>query len=199
MTIDNIKKLYFERGLSSHEIAKKIGKTTWQVISLMKKHNLNLRTSAETQKLQFMKKPTSFHEITNLSPKEILLHQAGLMIYWAEGAKTYSSTVDFANSDERMILIFIRMLRTIYRVDEKRLRVLVYCYANQNSLELIKYWSKKLIIPVSQFIKPYVRQDFNPNKTYKMPHGLVHVRYNDKKLFMKIWEEIDTIAASLSC
>jgi hypothetical protein len=197
MTINEVKNLYYNKGLSCREIGKKLGMTVWQVIDLMKMHKLKRRSPTDTLKLQFSRKPLSFHKNINLTYKEKNLLLAGLMIYWAEGTKTDNRTVDLANSNERMVLIFLTMLRKIYRVQEKRLRVLIYGYANQDPKILVKLWSKKLQIPRIQFIKPYMRQDYNPNKIHKMPHGLVHVRYNDKKLFMKIWEDIDIIANSL--
>jgi hypothetical protein len=196
MTIDLIKRLYFKEGLSCKEISIKTNKSIWQIIYLLRKNKLKLRTPAETQKIQFLKSPLSFRERSPLSPRDKLLHQAGLMLYWAEGNKTYN-TVDLANSDEKMILLFLKMLRNIYRVDEKRLRVLVYCYANQNYQQLIKYWMKKLNLPKDQFIKPFVRRDFQKDKINKMPHGLVHIRYNDKRLLMKIMDEIGIIANNL--
>lgn len=197
MTIDVIKRLYYKDGLSAREVGEKLGKTVWQIIRFMKRNNLSLRSAAQTQKIQFSKKPLSFKIINSFSLKNKLLHQAGLMLYWAEGSKTNNGTVDLANSNEEMIMLFLIMLRKIYRVNEKRIRILIYCYANQNTQTLIHYWSKKLHIPRNQFIKPYIRLDYKPSKTYKMPHGLVHVRYNDKKLFMKIWEEIGIISSRL--
>ncbi|MBU1045954.1 hypothetical protein KJ616_02430 [Patescibacteria group bacterium] len=112
------------------------------------------------------------------------------MLYWAEGAKPNAAkrswTVDLANSDPRMIMLFLRFLRTICRVDKKRLRVFLYCYANQNIDSLKQYWHNITHIPLSQFTKPYVRKDFIQEKTGKMPHGLIHIRYNDKKLILQI-------------
>lgn len=198
MTIGEIKKMYYEEGLSCREIGEKTNKTVWQIISLMKKYNLKLRSSAETLKIQFLKKPLSFKKQFRLTQQEQLLLLAGLMLYWAEGNKT-GATVDLSNSNERIILIFLTMLRKVYHVDEKKIRILIYCYINQNSVRLINYWSKKLDIPKNQFIKPYIRKDFNQAKINKMLYGLVHIRYNDKRLLMKIWEEIDIIANRFKC
>ncbi len=141
MTIDEVKRLYFERGLSSREVGEILGKTAWQIIGLMNKNNIELRTSAQTQKLQFSRKPLSFQKNSHLSNRQKMLYFVGHMLYWAEGTKANDRTVDLANSDEKMILIFLKMLREIYRIDEKRLRILIYCYANQSTQGLIRYWS----------------------------------------------------------
>ena len=46
----------------------------------------------------------------------------GLALYAVEGSKT-TGEVRFANTDPRMIVIFIRWLRHFFQIDESRLRV----------------------------------------------------------------------------
>ncbi|MEK6881506.1 MAG: hypothetical protein AABY22_17925, partial [Nanoarchaeota archaeon] len=45
---------------------------------------------------------------------------------------------DLANSNPNVISLFIKMLRQIYGVNEKRLRVYLYCYENQNPEDIIE-------------------------------------------------------------
>ncbi len=111
------------------------------------------------------------------------------MLYWAEGSKRNFKTVDFANSDPEMIRVFVRCLREIYQVSESRLRVFLYCYANQPMDHLLKFWSDVTSIPLTQFTKPYVRQD-SALKHHAMVYGLIHIRYSDQRLFRVI--ETDT-------
>jgi hypothetical protein len=196
MNIDDVKKLYFNQGLSVTEVGKTLGITKWRVISLMRKNKLKFRHPAETLRIQFNRKPLTFNKILTGNP-ERKLYVAGLMIYLSEGAKSSHNVVDLANSDLRIILVFLAMLRKVYRVSEAKLRVLLYCYANQNKEKLVSYWSQKTGIPTKQFTKPYVRKDFKADKVNKMPYGLVHIRYNDKKLFMQILADIDIIAREL--
>ena len=51
-----------------------------------------------------------------------LLHQAGCMLYWAEGAKSRNSA-KFANSDPPMMLLFRRFLTTALGVDRGEIRM----------------------------------------------------------------------------
>lgn len=197
MDVDEVKNLYYQDGLSAREVGEHLGKTVWQVIKFMRKHNIPRRRAPETQHLQFLRSPLSYQKKTKLNKREQKLYLSGLMLYWAEGVKSSSSTVDFANSDSRMVKLFLKMLRKIYQVNESRLRVLLYCYSNQNKNHLIKYWSKQLKIPKSQFIKPYVRQDYKESKKGKMPYGLVHVRYNDKRLLARVIKDIDIIYSTI--
>lgn len=114
------------------------------------------------------------------------------MLYWGEGSKWDGEvTVDFANSDEKMIKLFLVFLRKVCGVREKKLRVFAYFYANQKINKNINYWSKVTRIPKNQFTKPYIRKDFKESKKDKMPHGLIHIRYADKKLLNVIRNWID--------
>lgn len=85
-----------------------------------------------------------------------------------------------------MILIFLKFLRNICRIDEKRLRAYLYCYPNQDVNSLTKYWSKLTGISLSQFTRPYIRKDFSLGKKDRMKNGLIHIRYCDKKLLFQI-------------
>ena len=197
--LDNriVSRLYNKIGLSANEIAHKYNISVWRVISFMRRNKILRRKPYETQKLQFERKELSFHKKEHLQKNDQKLLLSGLCLYWAEGSKANKAAVDFANCNERMLLIFLKMLREIYVVDESRLRVYIYCFANQNSEELIKYWSLQLKIPPTQFSKPYIRKDFKIEKIGKMPLGLIHIRYYDQKLLRQIISDIDIIATSL--
>jgi hypothetical protein len=184
-------------GLSASEIARKYNVTVWRVISFMRRNKIQRRKPSETLAIQFERRALTYHKKEKLSDSEQKLLLSGLSLYWAEGSKANKFAVDFANSNEKMLLIFLRMLRDIYAVDEKKLRVYIYCFANQSTEELIKYWSDKLKIPTTQFSKPYIREDFKIEKINKMPLGLVHIRYYDMKLLRQILLDIDIIAIDI--
>ncbi len=197
MNIDQVKKLYYTNGLSAKEVGNRLGKTVWQIIKFMKKHGLKRRLISETQRLQFNRKPLSYNRRRNLAWNETELHIAGVMLYWAEGSKLGKYVVDFANSDKEMAIIFLSMLRKIYSVDEKKLRIFLYCYANQKPDYLIQYWSKLLNVPKTQFSKPYIRLDFDRRKITRMRFGLVHIRYADMRLLKEIKQDIAILSKKL--
>lgn len=190
LSLRRIKKLYYIDRLSTIEIGKQLNVTPWVVIRFMKKTGLLRRNLKETNKIVFERKPSSFSLKRNLSKEEEMLKIAGIMLYWAEGARSNQAQkaiiVDFTNSNPRMVQLFLRFMREICGVDENRLRVLLYCYANQNIDILKKFWHKTTSIALRQFSKPYIRKDFLPTKINKMRYGLIHVRYCDKKLLAQI-------------
>jgi hypothetical protein len=197
MEIDEVKRLYEVEHLSAREIGEQLHKTVWQVIKFMKKHGLKRRKCNESLRFVLDRQPKSFHKKTSLSPTDKALFQAGLMLYWGEGVKSGGVTVDFTNSDPKMAKIFINMLRSIYRVNEKRIRLLLYCYPNHNIYLLKEFWSKLLAISSQQFIKPYVSKNYQKDKINKLKYGVIHIRYNDTKLFCELSRDIDIMANRL--
>lgn len=181
--LEYIKTLYYRDKISAAGIASKIGVPLDAVFYFMRKNGLKRRSASENNAVVFERKATSFKPRIKLTQKDRELKTAGVMLYWAEGFKSKNAHhIDFANSDPNMIMYFLIFLRRICGVDESRLRVYLYCYSNQDAEELIKFWSRLTSIPKKQFTKPYVREDFDIRKIDKMKHGLIHIRYHDKKL-----------------
>lgn len=194
-SILNIKKLYSE-GLSAKQVGNKIGLTCWQVIRLMKKYRIPRRDKNGTKKLQYLKQPLTYKIKTNLSLNDEKLKIAGVMLYWGEGNKQ-EDTLDFANSNPEMVQLYLRFLRKICGIDEKKLRLLIYCYSNQNIKALENYWRNLTGIAKEQFQKPYIRKDFLESKMGKMEYGLAHIRNSDKKLVSQIKDWIKSYSINL--
>lgn len=195
---NKIRFLYVQKKLSMRQVGQRLHLNMWAVRSKMKRAGIPRRTISEAEAINFSRKPLSYNTKKSLSPKEELLHQAAVMLYWAEGAKKSALGVNFTNSNPNMVYLFLKALRTIYRVDEKRISGQLYCYSNQDSDKLMDYWSKILNLPRSQFTKAYVRQDFKIEKKGTLPYGVFHIKYSDKKLVMQIMSEIDIIQRSLT-
>ncbi len=183
-----IEKLYYKKGLSTIEISKRLRISVWVVLGFMRRNNIIRRSFNEANRIYFEKKPSSFLIKKRLSKKEEKLKTAGVFLYWGEGAQLQGKncSVDFANSKPEMVRVFLNFLRKVCGIDEKRLRVYLYCYSDQNIESLLNYWYKVTQIPLGQFTKPYIRKDFLAEKSGKMKYGLVHIRYADKKLLYKI-------------
>lgn len=190
-----VKDLYLNKKLCVREIAERLKVSPDAVTAFLRRHKIPRRTFSEAQQVKFQKKPPSFikRKLSTVRLKEIAV--IGTMLYWGEGYKGNERIpahgVDFANSDYKMILLFLEFLRKVFILDEKRFRVYLYCYSDQNVSELIHFWSKLTKISKNQFSKPYIRKDFN-EKSNKMSHGLIHIRYHDKKLLLEIKSMIES-------
>ncbi len=186
---------FYRAGMTGKEIAAKLKLSLKQIYSSLRRQNVPRKTLWEQNKILFAKKPLSFSFKKNPSTKDRELLIAAIMLYYGEGAKT-GVTVDFANSDSRTVKLFIKFLRKICHVDEKRLRFYLYCFSDQDSDALIGYWSSQLNVERNQFTKPYIRSTFNRGNR-SMPYGVIHVRYSDKKLLEKILSLCNNLVSTL--
>ncbi len=175
----------YKKNISGPDIAQKLDIQIRQVYRILDRHKIKRRNLSEQSKIRFAKIPPSFSFKENLSAKDRELLVAGTMLYYGEGAKT-GTTVDLANSDPNILKLFLKFLRNICGTDEHRLRFYLYCFSNQNKVQLIKFWCRYLGISKNNFTKPYVRDTRQGNISRRMPYGVLHIRYSDKKLLHKI-------------
>ncbi len=188
--LEQVKYLYNKEGFGMQEIANRMNVSIDAVSYFMRKHNLKRRSPQDSNSLRYQKAATSFQLKELKTEKLRTLKAIGAMLYWGEGCKSDKvGVVDFANSDNAMVITFMNFLRNVCGVDENRLRVYLYLHANQNVENCIDYWSEITNISKGQFTKPYIRKDYDESKIDKMPYGLIHIRYSDKKLLnlIKKW------------
>lgn len=107
-------------------------------------------------------------------------------LYLGEGKK-YKRDFCFGNSNPKIINLFLKLLKTVFLLDEKKLRFTVQCRADQNTKKLEGYWSKFLNMPNIRFYKARVdpRTVGKPtrNKDYK---GVLRVDYFDTKARLEL-------------
>lgn len=106
--------------------------------------------------------------IGRLSERDLLI--AGTALYAGEGSKT-DGDVRFANSDPRMVVLFLVWLRRFFDIDESRLRLNLYLHEDQDLEAAFTFWEGLTDIPRTQFGKPY-RAVADPSiRTSKHPMG----------------------------
>jgi transcriptional regulator with XRE-family HTH domain len=113
--------------------------------------------------------------IGELSDRDLLI--AGTALYAGEGAKADGDVV-FANSDVRMVILFLLYLRRFFTIDERRLRARVYLHEGLDLDAATAFWSTATGIPESQFRKPYRAVPDRSIRRTKHEHGCVYVRYS---------------------
>lgn len=117
------------------------------------------------------------------------------MLYWAEGTKYPQSTaVSFSNSDPNMVSFFVKLLRTAYKLDEKKFKIHLQIHTTQKKSQIFGFWSKLLGVPVTQFWKPTVTKPTNNMKRVGYM-GTCTVRYHDYRVLLGLI----AIYESLSC
>ncbi len=127
-----------------------------------------------------------------LTPKELLI--AGLFLYWGEGAKK-RGTVSISNTDPRVVKFALYWMVEILKIPIEKVRVNLHVYKDMNVEEVIEFWSKKLDIPRSQFMKPYTKKTNRSGLSYKsFGHGTCRLYAGNTKISEEIAMAIKSIA-----
>lgn len=102
------------------------------------------------------------------------------MIYYCEGAKS-TKRIAFSNSDPLLMKMFLTLFRESFHLNENKLSVCVHLHDYHDKDKQLKFWSKTTSIPLSQFTKPYQKDN---SGLYKKEgyQGCAHVRYHDVKI-----------------
>jgi hypothetical protein len=76
-----------------------------------------------------------------------------VMLYLCEGSKQQNASLCFGNSNSGIIQLFLHLFRQGYAIDEKKFRCTVQCRADQDTEQLISFWSTVTQIPKKQFYR----------------------------------------------
>jgi hypothetical protein len=128
-----------------------------------------------------------------MSDRDLLV--AGVALYAGEGSKTRGE-VAFANSNPRMIALFLTFLRRFFVVEESRLRVHLYLHEGLDLQAANRYWSDVTAIPREQFTKPYRARPDPSIRHAKHEMGCPSVRYGCAHTHRSIMALVEALLAS---
>ncbi len=135
-------------------------------------------------------------EIWDLSSPQI---QKAILatLYWAEGTKG-RDVLQFANTDPRLILLFVTMLRNNFELDQSKFRVRLHLHFYHREKEVKKFWSQLLNIPESQFNKTY-RKHRSKERTFRRNiGGICFIKYNSVYLQERLMSYAHLLAEKLT-
>jgi hypothetical protein len=181
MKENQLRKLYCERRFSMMEVARELNVTHAKVWYWLKKFNIPRRSWSESSyiKQNFDGDPFQVCESIGLEKRELFI--AGLLLYWAEGTKGKHS-IQIANLDHRMLVIFLRFLREICQIRERRLFLYVRVYKDFSLQGAREYWTKLLSIS-SDRVFVYCHTDKRSLKNRQWsPYGLATLEFHNIKL-----------------
>jgi hypothetical protein len=120
---------------------------------------------------------------------------AGIMLYWGEGTrlpKTSSNRkyqLALTNSNPELLEVYCNFLRRYIKNVEADLRCALYIYKDIDEADAKTFWSTRLKIPLSQFIKTQLLPTRNESKQAKLPYGVCCVYLNSKDCCyaMEVW------------
>lgn len=118
-------------------------------------------------------------------------------LYMCEGTKNGVASVVFCNSDPVIIKLFLHLLRTVYAVEETKMRCTVYFRADQDETVLKKYWSTITGIPLGQFYDHSVDKRTIGKKTMKKEYkGVCRIDYFSSLTFYDIMATAKVVMGS---
>lgn len=118
------------------------------------------------------------------------------MLYWAEGSKG-RGYIAFANTDPKLSLLFITLLRKCYKLDESKLRVRIHLHHYHNIIETKAFWSKLLKISEAKFGKIHIKQRSKTKKFRENFAGICFIKYYSEDLRFELLETGRLIAEKL--
>lgn len=186
-----------KRGYSVNEIIKKLGVAKGSVsvwvrnVELSKRARSRLLTriklgqliSAEskrkkTQEILDLYLKRAGNELSQKKFDKIYKKIICSLLYWCEGAKDHYGGVDFANSDSKLVKIFLKFFREGFNIDEEKFRVCLHLHKYHNPKKQLNFWSKVTDISKKQFIKPYFKPNTGKRIRENYP-GCINIKYRN--------------------
>jgi len=170
------------------DVATALSATPATVLYWMKKHGLSRRSISESAYAKQNPNGDPFKIKSKLTNKDKELLLCGLMLYWAEGSRRNKHTIQMANLDYKLILVFIKFLRRICGLKEEKICPNIQLYKQFNRAKTRNYWSKILEVP-KKYISVNVHSDVRskPNDQWSK-YGIARIEIRNIKL--KQWIDI---------
>lgn len=156
-------------------------------LTKQKKREIRLKSIYEEEKNYWL----------SLSPRELEI--AGLFLYWGEGNKNLKTQLSLNNTDPKVLKFTLYWMKKTLKIPKKKIKVWLHLYSDMNPNKEIRFWSKTLDMPLSQFIKPYVKKSKIEDLNHKgFGHGTCGLAVSDVRLKEKVIMAINAIADSYS-
>ena len=184
---EQLEELYLHDRLSMAEIASELGCSVNKVAYWMDHHGILRRHWDEASYIKHNPDGDPF-DIKDLeTDDERELFHLGIGLYIGEGTKN-KQQVRLANTDPQVIRAFLRFLREICGVEEKKISAWLNIFDDVDLEEAQAYWRQVTGLPQSQFYKPFVRANRGGNYGNKNQYGTLTVCVNNSKLMNRITE-----------
>ena len=110
----------------------------------------------------------------NLRDKNVL-DLALAMLYLGEGFKKTNETA-IGNSDPMILRFVISALKQNYKIDDSRIKCELHLRADQDPLQIKRYWSKQLHLPFKNFTSISIDYRTRGSVTYSDYKGVCVLR-----------------------
>jgi len=180
---DLLVELYYEQGLSMAEIAEQLGCSVNKVVYWMNKHGIERRSLSEAIYRWHNRDDDPFDIHEPESDEERALFQLGVGLYIGEGAKRGRYQVSLSNTDPRVIRLFLRFLREICGVSERRIFAWINIFDDVDLEEAQTYWEEVTWLPRPQFYRSFVRPRRGGTYRNISRYGTIKVGVSNTELY----------------
>ena len=159
-------------------------------LKIAKKNLLNANIARNRKRVE---RNNLFIKEADLKFEELVkdpLFLVGLSIYWGEGDKTNNGRVAVINTDPELLQIIAKFYRQCLGVSNDFLRIGLFIYEDINKETTVEFWSEKLKIPKSQFIKIQLLKSRSHLTKNKSKYGVCSLYFSNTELNVKIHEWI---------
>lgn len=121
---------------------------------------------------------------------------AGITIYWGEGDSKQKNPLRIANTDPRMIKIYVCFLKEVMKIKEENIKLALILYPDLDNEVCKNFWVKVTNLRKSNFIKTQYIKGRHPTK--RLENGICLVVANGgnrEKIKMLTW--IDLLSKNL--
>ncbi len=173
----------YRHGLSSKEIAKKLGISINKINYWLKQFKIPKRSISEAVYLKYNPNGDPFQIKKNLTLEEVELLGLGLGLYRGEGSKKGTHDVRLSNSDPKLIKKFLDFLIKICQINTDKLKFWLQIFDDTNPKKALKFWCQELNVKPEKFYRTTINPSRGPG-TYKEKcrFGVLTVRFGNTKL-----------------
>lgn len=120
---------------------------------------------------------------------------AGLMLYWGEGDKATKAQVRLANTDPKLIKLFVFFLQKVCNIPKEKIGVSILTYPDIDDKTNRQYWSEISGIATEKFLKSVLIQ--GRHKTKRLGHGVCSVYVSSTYFKAKMLEWLKLLPKEL--
>lgn len=182
---DDLEKLY-ARGLSMAEIASKKGTSVHKISYWLKKYKIPSRSISEAIYIKNNATGDPFRISTLNTDEEKELFNLGIGLFLGEGTKKQRHSVRFANSDSKIIVLFLKFLRNICNINPKKIRAWVNIFDDNSYNASLIFWMNQTGIPRDNFYSPVIRTRKEGSYKNRSKYGTITIVVSNTKLLKQI-------------
>lgn len=187
-------KVLYKSGKSMRDISRQLNCSVHKVVYWMDKYGIKRRTMSEATYLKANPNGDPFKIRTKLSFSDWFLYGLGMGIYFGEGNKLSKTALRVANTDPRILKLFIKFLLKICGLKKHRLSYSIISFNDVDPIISRDFWAEQLGVPPDKFGKITVIPH-QGSGTYrrKSQFGVCTVQANNVKLRNWLINQMDII------